>query len=54
MNSLSALIFNRTYRVAVFDAFLFHTVPEVQSITEDWLEEYNAIRLYEALGDVPP
>ncbi len=27
---------------------------EVQAITEDWLEEYNAIRPHEALGDVPP
>ena len=46
--------FNRTYREAVLDAYLFHTVAEVQAITEDWLEEYNAIRPHEALGDVPP
>jgi len=46
--------FNRTYREAVLDAFLFHTVAEVQAITEDWLEEYNAIRPHEALGNVPP
>ena len=46
--------FNRTYREAILDAFLFHTVAEVQAITEDWLEEYNAIRPHEALGDVPP
>jgi transposase InsO family protein len=46
--------FNRTYREAVLDAFLFHTVSEVQAISEDWLEEYNAIRPHEALGHVPP
>ncbi len=46
--------FNRTYREAVLDAFLFHSIAEVQAITEDWLEEYNAIRPHEALGDVPP
>ena len=46
--------FNRTYREAVLDAFLFHTVAEVQAITEDWLEEYNTIRPHEALGHVPP
>jgi len=46
--------FNRTYREAVLDAFLFHSVAEVQAITEDWLEEYNAIRPHEALGHVPP
>jgi putative transposase len=46
--------FNRTYREAVLDAYLFHSVAEVQAITNDWLEEYNAIRPHEALGDVPP
>ena len=46
--------FNRTYREAVLDAYLFHTVAEAQAITEDWLEEYNAIRPHAALGDVPP
>jgi putative transposase len=46
--------FNRTYREAVLDAFLFHAVAEVIAITEDWLEDYNAIRPHEALGNVPP
>lgn len=46
--------FNRTYREAVLDAYLFHTVAEVQAITENWLEEYNAIRPHAALGNVPP
>ena len=46
--------FNRTYREAVLDAYLFHTIAEVQAIPQDWLEEYNAIRSHEALGDVPP
>ena len=34
--------------------FSSHTVAEVQAITEDLLEEYNAIRPHEALGNVPP
>lgn len=46
--------FNRTYREAVLDAYLFDSVAEAQAITEDWLEEYNAIRPHEALGGVPP
>jgi putative transposase len=46
--------FNCKYCEAVLDAYLFHTVAEVQAITEDWLEEYNAIRPHEALGNVPP
>jgi len=27
---------------------------EVQAITEDWLEEYNAVRPQDALGWLPP
>ena len=46
--------FKRTYREAILDAFQFQTVAEVQANTEDWLEEYTAIRPHEALGDVPP
>jgi putative transposase len=46
--------FNRTYREAVLDAYLFHTIAEVQAITENWLEEYNAIRPHASLGHVPP
>lgn len=46
--------FNRTYREDVLDAYLFHTVAEVQAITQDWLEEYNAIRPHQALGNLPP
>ena len=46
--------FNRTYREDVLDAYLFTTIQEVQAITEDWLEEYNAVRPHDALGGRPP
>lgn len=46
--------FNRTYREDVLDAYLFHSIDEVKSFTNDWLEEYNAIRPHQALNDVPP
>ncbi len=46
--------FNRTYREDVLDAYLFDTLEEVRSITEAWLEEYNAVRPRAALGGVTP
>ena len=46
--------FNRTFREDVLDAYLFTTIQEVQTITEDWLEEYNAVRPHAALGGLPP
>jgi len=46
--------FNRTYREDILDAYLFSTIQEVQAITEDWLDEYNAVRPHAALGGLPP
>lgn len=46
--------FNRTFREAVLDAYLFSSIQEVRDIAEEWLEDYNAIRPHEALGGLPP
>jgi putative transposase len=46
--------FNRTYRNEVLDVYLFHTIVEVQEITDAWLERYNEIRPHDALGSLPP
>jgi len=46
--------FNRTYREAVLDAYLFDSLEEAQALTEAWLVEYNTLRPHEALGNVPP
>jgi len=46
--------FNRTYREDVLDAYLFSTLQEVHDITDEWIEEYNAIRPHKALKVLPP
>jgi putative transposase len=46
--------FNRTFREDVLDAYLFDTLLEVRNITEEWIEEYNAIRPHDALEGLPP
>ena len=46
--------FNRTYREDVLDFYQFNTLAEVREITEQWLEEYNAIRPHHSLNGLPP
>jgi putative transposase len=46
--------FNGTFREDVLDAYLFSSIQEAQAITQDWLEEYNAIRPHSALGGLTP
>lgn len=46
--------FNRTYREAVLDMYLFRDIPEVQRITNTWLKHYNEERPHESLGNLTP
>lgn len=46
--------FNRTYRTEVLDRYVFHSLTEVRTMTEDWRRRYNETRPHIALGNVPP
>jgi putative transposase len=46
--------FNRSYREAVLDMFVFQSLDEVREQTETWLKEYNEERPHDALGDMTP
>src|SRR5256714_14948925 len=46
--------FNRSYREAVLDMYVFQTLNEVREQTEKWLKEYNEERPHDALGDMTP
>ncbi len=42
------------YREDVLNACLFSTLQQVRDITDEWVDEYNAIRHHEALKGLPP
>lgn len=46
--------FNRTFREDILDAYVFDSLSEVRDITEQWLEEYNAIRPHHSLQGLSP
>ena len=46
--------FNRLYREALLDAYLFFELYEVRLLTKEWMEEYNLRRPHEALNNLTP
>lgn len=46
--------FNRLYREAVLDAYLFFELDQVRQLTREWIEEYNCRRPHESLDNMTP
>jgi putative transposase len=46
--------FNRSYREAVLNMYIFETLEDVKTETEKWLGVYNQQRPHESLGNLSP
>lgn len=46
--------FNRTYRDAILNMYVFKTLTEVKELTEKWMIEYNNERPHDSLNDLTP
>lgn len=46
--------FNRSYREAVLNMYIFETLDDVKTETEKWLDVYNRHRPHDSLGNLTP
>jgi putative transposase len=47
-------LFDRTYREAVLDMYVFNNQEEVREHTYKWFTEFNEYRPHESLGGLTP
>jgi len=46
--------FNGNYRREILNAYIFDTLAEVRTMTDEWMEHYNTERPHDSLNKLSP